>query len=503
LDKFYGGGPMKKSKKILPLLLVYLFMISIIPSALISQVVQASESFKTVTTKSEYYVTEAAQYKNKTFIVGRGGLNNTNLYAPQNLSVTENGVTKELVPGEYDGELFESLTKIYYLPSTWVNDSGNVFIVDKETNKVDSKTYEQFFTTFINAANKKGIRFYVSTLYFTKDSLDWVYIEQGYKDQLDYYISKNGAVISVPAFDYKSVKVDKNGNLYFYNSDSKGVTKIDLNGVQTNYALPQGIPDDRYMDITLIDDNLNLYLRSYDYYTDNGTIYVLGQNNTGLNLKKSISFKGMLNITKLTADNKVAYIKSSDDYKTSTIGLLDSSFNMVDKYTTDFYTTLRGYNTTNLIALNMVDNKYGIITSPVGWTNQNGKWYFYDLSTGEKRIGWLKDGSSWYYMDSTGAMKTGWVSIGGKWYYLNSNGTMKTGWLSYQNKWYYLDGSGVMKTGWASIGNKWYYFDSAGTMKTGWIQLGSNWYYLHSDGHMAANETVGGYYLNKDGVWVR
>lgn len=39
-------------------------------------------------------------------------------------------------------------------------------------------------------------------------------------------------------------------------------------------------------------------------------------------------------------------------------------------------------------------------------------------------------------------------------------------------------------------------------METGWIWVNGVCYYLHSDGHMAANETVDGYYLDASGAWV-
>jgi len=57
-----------------------------------------------------------------------------------------------------------------------------------------------------------------------------------------------------------------------------------------------------------------------------------------------------------------------------------------------------------------------------------------------------------------------------------------------------------MKTGWLYNGGKWYYLNYSGAMQTGWIKYNGKWYYLYGDGHMAANTTVSGYRLGKDGA---
>ncbi|ETI65829.1 choline binding protein CbpF, partial [Neobacillus vireti LMG 21834] len=52
-------------------------------------------------------------------------------------------------------------------------------------------------------------------------------------------------------------------------------------------------------------------------------------------------------------------------------------------------------------------------------------------------------------------------------------------------------------------GSKWYYLASSGEMKTGWVQVGQKWYYLYNDGSMAANTTINGYKVNKNGEWIK
>jgi Leucine-rich repeat (LRR) protein len=119
-----------------------------------------------------------------------------------------------------------------------------------------------------------------------------------------------------------------------------------------------------------------------------------------------------------------------------------------------------------------------------GWVPANGVWYYYDVDTGEKKVGWLNDGSTWYYLGADGAMKTGWLRDGATWYYLKGSGAMATGWVQVGGVWYYFQGSGAMVTGWLQSGETWYYFHGSGAMATGWVQNGGIWYYFQGSGAM-------------------
>ena len=124
-------------------------------------------------------------------------------------------------------------------------------------------------------------------------------------------------------------------------------------------------------------------------------------------------------------------------------------------------------------------------SSKKGWAMENGKWYYY--KDGHRTSGWILDQGTWYYLDVTGVMKTGWLNYNGSTYYLRPWG-------------------GMMVNGWYQIDGKWYYFQSwGGTAKRQWIYgLDKKWYYVGSDGVMLTNaQTPDGYWVDKNGVWVR
>ncbi|EHI97670.1 cell wall binding repeat-containing protein [Clostridium sp. DL-VIII] len=96
--------------------------------------------------------------------------------------------------------------------------------------------------------------------------------------------------------------------------------------------------------------------------------------------------------------------------------------------------------------------------------------------------------------------KVGWTQENGKWYYYGEDGKTKTGWIKDDNKSYYLSSSGILQTGWVKDNGKDYYLDDLGVMQTGWKESNDKWYYLSSDGSMEKNTTVDGYHLSASGV---
>ena len=95
-----------------------------------------------------------------------------------------------------------------------------------------------------------------------------------------------------------------------------------------------------------------------------------------------------------------------------------------------------------------------------------------------------------------------WVSNSvGKWYEYSDGTYENSGFKKIENETYYFTSNGYVKTGWLSVNNNWYFFKNSGCMVT------SNWagsYYMGSEGKMKTNAfTPDGYYVNKDGVYLR
>ena len=140
-----------------------------------------------------------------------------------------------------------------------------------------------------------------------------------------------------------------------------------------------------------------------------------------------------------------------------------------------------------------------------GWVEQDGKWYYMDEKTAiMSEDSWVKIDNVWYAFDDFGVMLTGWQEIDGKWYYLKDWGGMATGWQYIDGVWYYLRSDGAMSANaWVQTNGQWYYMTGSGAMAVNkWVEWKGEWYYLYSNGQMATNATIGGYYVNSDGVWV-
>lgn len=159
------------------------------------------------------------------------------------------------------------------------------------------------------------------------------------------------------------------------------------------------------------------------------------------------------------------------------------------------------------------------ITSFAGWSEQNGKWYFYNDGNGKMvREDWVSSGNKWYYMDYNGEMKrnsmiddtyyvdgngvmisNAWINFNdswdyeGGWRYFGSNGrAYANGWKQIGNTWYHFTNT-VMDTGWLDEDGKIYYVGSSGAMTTGWRKLadrnddwGESWYYFGTSGKMVS-----------------
>lgn len=176
------------------------------------------------------------------------------------------------------------------------------------------------------------------------------------------------------------------------------------------------------------------------------------------------------------------------------------------------------------------------MTSFAGWSEQGGKWYYYNDSTGKMvQDNWVNDNNKWYYMGSDGVMKANalidesfyvngsgemianswrqledtWDHEGG-WRYFGSNGrAYENGWKQIGDSWYHFSNF-VMDTGWLDLEGKTYYLGSSGAMATGWKKIvdteddwGEYWYYFGSSGKMVSGgeQTISGsaYIFDQEG----
>lgn len=167
------------------------------------------------------------------------------------------------------------------------------------------------------------------------------------------------------------------------------------------------------------------------------------------------------------------------------------------------------------------------MTSFAGWSQQNGRWYYYNDSTGRMvQDDWVKSNEKWYYMDSNGVMQAdkliddtyyvngsgemvvnAWKQFNdtwdyeGGWRYFGSNGkAYANGWKQIGDTWYHFTNY-VMDTGWQELDGKTYYLGSSGAMTTGWKKLsdpeddwGEYWFYFGTNGKLVAGgeQTIGG-----------
>ena len=142
-----------------------------------------------------------------------------------------------------------------------------------------------------------------------------------------------------------------------------------------------------------------------------------------------------------------------------------------------------------------------------GWETIDGEKYYYE-STGYRHIGWLYLNQTYYYFDlSTGILKTGWVKSGKYWYYMNEKGIMQTGWREIDDKWYYLNPNqggpegAMISNCWLTINGKTYFINQSGVMMEGWYQISGKWYYFYpGDGSKAVSTSIGGFQVDADGV---
>lgn len=133
---------------------------------------------------------------------------------------------------------------------------------------------------------------------------------------------------------------------------------------------------------------------------------------------------------------------------------------------------------------------------------------FYLTSNGTAATGLKKVKGNTYLFDKNGYLRTnGFKTYNNKKYYANKKGIIQKGFHTIKGKKYYFNSKGIMQTGWLKKGKSTYYFNKKGVMQTGWqkIKKGKKTYdyYFNSNGKMAVNTWVQGYYVDKNGKWIK
>ena len=139
-----------------------------------------------------------------------------------------------------------------------------------------------------------------------------------------------------------------------------------------------------------------------------------------------------------------------------------------------------------------------------GLYRENGKTYYFDLTTGVMQTGWQEiDGKKYFFMPEGYAM-TGWFKFGSIYYYGNDDGTVVTGLQSIDGKTYYFSEDGIRQEAcWQTVNGKKYFLGTDGAALTGWYRFGSTYYYGDATGAVLTNwQEIGGYtyYFGEDGI---
>ena len=133
---------------------------------------------------------------------------------------------------------------------------------------------------------------------------------------------------------------------------------------------------------------------------------------------------------------------------------------------------------------------YRVLAAQSGWTEEDGRLYYYDEDGYKETNTWKKRNGDWFYLDEEGEITTNQRVDD---YFVNDEGHMaKNQWVSAENEisydspdspdggsWLYFGKDGKIVTAkWMSINGKTYYFDEDGLMQTGLLELDGQTSYL-------------------------
>lgn len=138
------------------------------------------------------------------------------------------------------------------------------------------------------------------------------------------------------------------------------------------------------------------------------------------------------------------------------------------------------------------------------WFKDNNKWAYQNDDGQQIKEGWFTDTDGKVYNFNGGVVRSGFYQENGVYYYFNpTSGERMSGWVNDGGKYYFMNIAGVMQTGWQNVNGAWYYLDGSGAMYSDKVaDINGNRYYFHPDGHMAMKEWVkdNTYYASDNGM---
>ena len=169
---------------------------------------------------------------------------------------------------------------------------------------------------------------------------------------------------------------------------------------------------------------------------------------------------------------------------------------------------------------------YRVLAAQSGWTEEDGRFYYYDEDGYKETNTWKKRNGDWFYLDEDGEIATNQRVDD---YFVNAEGHMaKNQWVSAENEigydspdspdggsWLYFGKNGkIVIAGLLELDGQTYYLgeEDDGARKTGWILLETItkdtddediWCYFDTEGRMVVNQMDrkidNGYYTFIDG----
>lgn len=139
------------------------------------------------------------------------------------------------------------------------------------------------------------------------------------------------------------------------------------------------------------------------------------------------------------------------------------------------------------------------------WVKDSKGWCFVGKDGYMVYDQWVKDSKGWGYAGTDGyRMFNKWIRDSKDWCYVGKDGYMVSNqWVSDSKGVCYTGSDGyILYSKWIKIDSEWYYVNASGYRVTGWLKISGTWYYFKEDGVMAAEETIDGYYLDKNGAWI-